>query len=222
MVAGPATRGNALRLLRIALWLAAATFAGFTGGHLLMRSLEETETRPRQTAEEIARDLVTGEFDLVDHSGRRVSSSDFEGMWRLVFFGYTHCPDVCPTTMATVAQVLDELGDDAGRVQPLFITIDPTRDTPAALADYVAAFHPRVIGLTGSPEAVAAAARSFRVYFSKVTFDGDDGGAADPDYAIDHTAFLYLMDAEGRYAKAFSPSDAAADIAAAIRARLGR
>ena len=169
-----------------------------------------------RTADQVAREFVTGEFTLVDHRGVAVSDTDFRGSWLLVFFGYTHCPDVCPTTLATVALVMDGLGDDAGRVQPLFITVDPARDTPALMGEYVAAFHPRLIGLTGSEDQVAAAAESHHAYYARVLlFEGDE--VRTDDYGMDHSAIIYLMDRDGVYAAAFSPTDSVQSMVRRIR-----
>jgi len=158
------------------------------------------------------RALIESDFSLTDHTGKAVTDEDFQGKWQLVFFGFTHCPDVCPTTLATVAQVLEALGGDADEVAPLFVTVDPERDTPESMAEYIAQFDPRIIGLTGSPEQLEAAARAFRVYYNKVTREGMPGG-----YSMDHSTFLYLMDPEGAYAAHFSPQDKPAKIAQDIR-----
>jgi cytochrome oxidase Cu insertion factor (SCO1/SenC/PrrC family) len=155
---------------------------------------------------------ITSEFSLVDDTGQAVTEKDFAGKWQLVFFGFTYCPDVCPTTLATVSAVLEELGDDADQVAPLFVTVDPERDTPAVLADYLANFDERIVGLTGSPEQIKAAAKAFRVYYAKVKQDDLPGG-----YTMDHSAFLYLMDPEGAYATHFSHQTDVAEMANAIR-----
>jgi protein SCO1 len=136
--------------------------------------------------------LIGGPFSLVDSDGRRVTDRDYRGKLMLVFFGYTHCPDVCPTELQTMAEVVDKLGSGAKQLAPIFISVDPQRDTPEALAAYVKNFNPRIIGLTGSPAEVASAAKAYRVYFRKA-----DGGAE--DYTVDHSAFVYLMDREGNY-----------------------
>lgn len=206
--------------IRIVLWLAVATVGGLTAGYLALQPGREAEPPQTRSAEEVARDLITGEFSLLDQRGRPVTDKDFEGYWRLVFFGYTHCPDVCPTTLSTMALVLDELGDDAAKIQPLFITIDPARDTPEVLADYVIAFHRRLVGLTGSQEQVAAAAKAYRAYYAKAPLPGQERVDAEGDYAMDHTAYLYLMDPHGRYATVFAPTDTAEKIASGIRRRL--
>jgi len=156
--------------------------------------------------------LIRSEFTLVDHTGRARTGSDFGGRWQLVFFGFTHCPDVCPTTLSAISLVLDELGDDASKVAPLFITIDPDRDTPEAMAEYVQAIDPRITGLTGSPQQITEATRAFRVYFARV---GEDGSAT--EYQMNHSTIVYLMDPQGRYATHFSHHDDAGSIASRIR-----
>lgn len=161
------------------------------------------------------RALIESEFSLVDHTGKPVTDEDFEGKWQLVFFGFTYCPDICPTTLNDMSMVLEELGDEAEQVQPLFISVDSERDTPEVMADYVANFDPRIVGLTGSPEQIKQAAQAFRVYYAKVEQDGAPGG-----YTMDHQAFVYLMNPEGDYATHFSPSDEPAAIADEIRAYL--
>jgi protein SCO1/2 len=156
--------------------------------------------------------LIGSEFALIDHTGKAVTNEDFPGRWQLVFFGFTYCPDVCPTTLATVSAVLEELGEDAEQVAPLFVTVDPERDTPPVMAEYLANFDPRIVGLTGSPEQIKEAAKAFRVYYAKVDKDDLPGG-----YTMDHSAFLYLMDPDGNYAAHFSHQDDAAEIAGGIR-----
>jgi protein SCO1 len=139
---------------------------------------------------------IGGPFSLVDESGRRVTSDTFKGQWRLMYFGFTYCPDVCPVDTANMAAGLKafEAADPkrAAKVQPLFLTVDPERDTPAILAEFTDAFHPRLLGLTGSRAEVDAALKSFRVYASKVP------GATEGSYTFDHLAVVYLMDPEGR------------------------
>jgi cytochrome oxidase Cu insertion factor (SCO1/SenC/PrrC family) len=159
--------------------------------------------------------LIESEFSLVDHTGNPVADEDFAGKWQLVFFGFTTCPDVCPTTLIEVSAVLEELGDDAEQITPLFISVDPERDTPEVMAEYVANFDPRIVGLTGSPEQIKQAARAFRAYYAKV----DQEGASD-GYTMDHSAFLYLMDPEGAYATHFSLSAEPVTVADKIRAYL--
>ena len=133
----------------------------------------------------------------------------------LVYFGFTYCPDICPTDLQAIGLAMDRLGEDAARVQPIFITVDPARDTPEHLADYAKLFHPRLIALTGSLDAIRAAADAYKVYFARVDLNKD--GA----YTIDHTAFIYLMDREGNYLGFFPPGTSAERMVEIIRPHLG-
>jgi protein SCO1 len=137
---------------------------------------------------------IGGHFALVTPDGRAVTDATYRGKWLLVYFGYTSCPDACPTAMASVAGALDQLGPLADRVQPLFITVDPERDTPPIVADYVKSFDARIVGLTGTPEQLADAAKAFRVYYV------DRSLGNDRDYAVDHSSFLYVIDPRGAFA----------------------
>ena len=138
--------------------------------------------------------LVGGPFTLVDHTGKTVTEKDFRGRYMLVYFGFTHCPDVCPTGLQVMSAALEKVGAKADQVTPILITVDPERDTPEQLASYVPSFHPRLVGLTGSPEQVGAALKSYRVYAKKV----DDPKSA-AGFTFDHTSLLYLMDRNGDY-----------------------
>ncbi|WP_420563507.1 SCO family protein [Thalassobaculum sp.] len=141
---------------------------------------------------------VGGPFTLTDQTGRQVTEETYQGTWQVVFFGYTYCPDVCPTTMATVTTALDELGPLAEKVTPIFITIDPARDTVEQLAGYHEYFHPRFAMLTGTEEQIAKVAREFRVYYAKA----EDSSAS--DYLMDHSSISYLLDPDGNYVTHFS------------------
>jgi len=156
--------------------------------------------------------FVGGPFALVDQNGKARTDAEFRGQYLLVFFGYTHCPDVCPTTLQTLTEALDKLGGAGEKVTPIFITIDPARDTPQALKEYAANFHPRLVALTGSPEAIAAVAKEYRVYYAKA-----DSTA---DYAMDHTALIYLMGPDGSYIANYAPQMTADEIAKDLRSRL--
>lgn len=138
------------------------------------------------------RPLGDMDFALVDHEGRAVGPDTLIGKASMVFFGFTYCPDVCPTTLADISGWLAALGEDAARVNPVFITVDPQRDTREAMAGYVAAFDPRIRGWTGAPEEIAKAAEGFRAVYRKVPLDGGD-------YTMDHTAGVFLYDADGRF-----------------------
>jgi protein SCO1/2 len=158
---------------------------------------------------------IGGPFALTDHTGRRVTEADYADRYLLVFFGYTWCPDICPTTLNTVALAMQALGDRAGRVQPLFITIDPERDTPAVLAEYVALFDAGIVGLSGTPEEIAAVAKAYRVHYRKAPVEGD------PDnYLMDHSTILYLMAPGGGFLDIFDHDDPPDAIAAEIAARI--
>jgi protein SCO1/2 len=152
---------------------------------------------------------VGGPFRLTAHDGRTVTEADFKGMPVLVFFGFTHCPDICPTTLFEVSELLERLGADAGNTRALFVTVDPERDTPPLLASYIGSFHPRILGLSGDAAATADIMRAYRVYARKVPLAGGD-------YTMDHTAVVYLMDKDGRFVKPFNlkrpPEEAAAEL----------
>lgn len=181
--------------LRRAAWAGAAALALLAGAAIVWRAY--APQGPHSV-------VVTGEADirsdfaLTDHTGRPVTEADYAGRWQLVFFGYTSCPDVCPTTLAFVASVLDLLGERVDRVAPLFITVDPGRDTVPVMAEFVAAFHPRLIGLTGTEAQVAEAARAFRVYYETMP----DTSAPD-GYLMAHSGYIYLMNPEGRFEAVF-------------------
>jgi protein SCO1 len=152
---------------------------------------------------------VGGSFRLTDHTGGPITDQDLKGRPFLVFFGFTHCPDVCPTTLFEVSEILRSLGSDGERVRALFVTVDPERDTPEKLKDYLSSFDPRVIGVTGDDASIKAMEKAYRVYAKKVPLDA--GG-----YTMDHTAIVYLMDKDGRFVAPFNmkrrPAEAAADL----------
>lgn len=155
-----------------------------------------------------------GPFSLTDHTGRAVTEGDFAGRFLLVYFGFTYCPDVCPTELGTIAAAMDALEEQGERVTPVFVTIDPERDTPAAMADYVSRFHPRMVGLTGTPQQVAAAARAYRVFYAKVE------RPEMTQYLMDHSSFIYLVGPDGRVRSLFRPETAPEAIAQAVRGQL--
>lgn len=144
---------------------------------------------------------IGGPFTLVNSQGKTVTDQDFRGQYTLVYFGYTFCPDVCPTSLSATGQALSLLPEDkAARVTPIFISVDPARDTPKLVGDYVKHFHPRMVGLTGSPEQVKAAAKAYKVFYQKVEEEGGDPEA----YVMDHSAVTYLMDPDGNFVTHFS------------------
>ena len=152
---------------------------------------------------------IGGPFSLTDQNGNTVTADTLKGKPFLVFFGFTHCPDICPTSLFEISEVLKAMGKDADRVNAWFVSVDPERDTPAAMKDYLSSFDPHLKGLTGSPEAVAKVISSYRVYAKKVPLK-------DGDYTMDHTALIYLMDRDGKFVSPFnlkrSPDEAAVDL----------
>jgi protein SCO1 len=153
---------------------------------------------------------IGGPFNLVDQNGKPFTDQNMKGKPYLVFFGYTHCPDICPTTLYDMSQVFRKLGPDADKVGALFITVDPARDTQPVLKDYLASFDPHLRGLTGGQNAIDQAIRDYRVYAKKVPLQGGD-------YAMDHTALVYLMDKDGRFVAPFNMQRTADTEAADLR-----
>jgi protein SCO1/2 len=156
--------------------------------------------------------LVGGPFSLSDQNGKTITDADFRGKYMLIFFGFTHCPDICPAELQVMTAALDQLGNKADKVLPIFVTVDPERDTPEVLRDFVKNFSPRLVGLTGSPEAVAAAAKAYRVVYSKVDLPNSAGG-----YTVDHSALVYLMGPDGQYLAHFAYGTSAETMAQALR-----
>jgi protein SCO1/2 len=154
---------------------------------------------------------VGGPFQLVDGDGRAVSDRDFRGKYLLIYFGYTFCPDVCPTSLNTVSDALDRLGAKADRVQPLFVTVDPKRDTPAVVKQYATAFGPRFVGLTGTQAQTDAAARAYRVYFRE-----HRTGPGPDDYSMDHSSMLYLVGPDGAFLAPVRAEQPPQEMAAAL------
>ena len=182
--------------------------AAFLSGLVLFSTIVFIVTG-RSPAPVALQSAVGGPFRLTDHNGRTVTDQDLKGRPFLVFFGFTHCPDVCPTTLFEVSEILRALGKDGERVRALFVTVDPERDTPEKLKDYLSSFDPRLIGATGDDAAIKAIERAYRVYAKRVPLDG--GG-----YTMDHTAIVYLMDKDGRFVAPFNmrrrPVEAAAEL----------
>jgi protein SCO1 len=154
----------------------------------------------RGAAGSLLASAIGGPFQLVDQNGRTVTNTELEGKWLLVYFGYTHCPDACPTTLNNIAVALHDLGARRAEVRPVFITIDPVRDTPAVMKDYVTAFDAPILALTGSVAQVARAASDYRVYYAK---HPEAGG----DYSMDHSSIIYVMDPKGRFTASFNGED---------------
>ena len=175
-----------MKALRIIVWVLVAVLFGATGWLVFGGRL------PFMDAASVAASDIGGPFSLVDMNGRTVTDKTFAGRPHVIFFGYTHCPDVCPTTLGEYAALKEQLGPDAGKIDLLFVTVDPERDTPEVLKDYLSSFGDVVLGLTGSRPQVDAMIRAFNVYARKAP-------GADGDYGMDHTASSFLFDAGGHY-----------------------
>lgn len=159
---------------------------------------------------------IGGAFQLTDHTGRKVSDADYRGRYMLIFFGYTFCPDVCPTTLSTVTSALEKLPPaSAKKLVPIFVSIDPERDTVEVMKEYVNAFSPDIVGLTGTPEEVAKVAKLFKVYAAKVKGDSPE------HYTVDHSAILYLMGPDGKFVAHFTHGVSPDDLAAGLKKHLG-
>jgi protein SCO1/2 len=161
------------------------------------------------------RGAVGGPFTLTDHTGRKRSDSEFRGRLMVVYFGYTYCPDVCPADLMAITQALDALGPAAGGIQPVFITVDPERDTKV-LADYVAAFHPSLVGFTGSPEEIRKVANAYKAFYAKVR-DERSG-----EYSIDHAGAIYVMGRDGEYLGFMPPQTSPDRLTEVLRKHLAR
>ena len=153
---------------------------------------------------------IGGPFQLTDQSGAPVTDKSYDGSYRLIYFGYTFCPDACPTELQVMAQAIEAMGAEGAKVQPIFITIDPARDTAKQLAAYVPQFDKRLVGLTGSPEQIATVAKAYKVYYAKA----DQPGGDPKSYGMNHSSFVYLMDPRGNFLTVF-PSDMDSDKMAA-------
>jgi cytochrome oxidase Cu insertion factor (SCO1/SenC/PrrC family) len=184
------------------------------------KAQESASTPARAEAARLMNELMTGAgpiggpFELMDQKGRRAGPAQWRGKWVLMYFGYTSCPDACPTDLSSIAAALRALGADGDRVQPVFVTLDPLRDTPTLLAAYVQGFDPRFVALGGTEQEIRRVASSYKVFYEKVARQGSD------DYMIDHTSFTYVLDAQGRYVGYFPPGTGGERMAAQLRAML--
>ena len=154
---------------------------------------------------------IGGPFALVDQTGAPVTDQSYKGLYRLIYFGYTFCPDACPTELQIMSEAIDDLGPAGDKVQPIFVTIDPARDTVKQLAGYVPAFHKRLVGLTGTPEQIAQIAKEYKVYYAK------SDPAAGGGYAMNHSSFVYLLNPDGKFVTVFSSDMDAEKMAGEIK-----
>jgi protein SCO1/2 len=192
-----------------------AAIAGVLGALTLVPGAIE-KLVPKRGSVTVGQALVGGPFELTSHDGQRVADKDFRGRLMLVYFGFTYCPDICPAGLQVITAALEKLGDRTSEVAPLFISVDPERDTPEQLKQYMSSFHNSIVGLTGTAEEVDKAAKAYRVYYRK---------AQDPalsEYTIDHTSFIYLMDRKGGYVTHFPHAVAPDELAKRLRAELGK
>jgi len=190
--------------------LVAALLVGvviLAAGAFLGLGLRET---PKGAAGTLLASAIGGPFHLVDQNGKTVTDADLKGKWSLIYFGYTHCPDACPTALNDISIALDDLGPKRDAVRPVFITVDPERDTPEVLKSYVTSFDAPILALTGTPQEIAQAAKDYRVYYAK---HPEPGG----DYSMDHSSVIYVMDPEGRFTATFTPDSSPEDIATRLK-----
>lgn len=159
--------------------------------------------------------LVGGPFSLVDQTGKRVTEADFRGKYMLIMFGFTYCPDICPSGLQVMSAALEQVGPKADQIVPVFVSVDHERDTPEQLALYVKSFHPRLVGLSGTAAEIAAAAKAYRVYYKKVADEKSTAG-----FTYDHSALIYLMGPDGRYVTHFSHATGPDALAAGLRKAL--
>jgi protein SCO1/2 len=177
-----------VKLFRIATWAAIAILVGILIGFSGLLPGTERDNQPSATG--VAR--VGGPFTLTSHTGERFDNARLAGKPYLMFFGFTHCPDICPTTLMELTDLMAELGPDANRIRPLFVTVDPERDTQEILSDYMTAFDERIVALRGTPKETEAVAKAFAAYYRKVPLEGGN-------YTMDHTAGVFMMDGEGKF-----------------------
>jgi protein SCO1 len=160
---------------------------------------------------------IGGPFTLTSPDGATVTEQTYRGKWLLVYFGFTSCPDSCPTALLEIAAALEKLGADADKLQPLFITVDPQRDTPAVMGNYTQSFDARIVGLTGTPQQIAAVAQEYGAYY-----EPRKRGPGAEDYVVDHSTYLYLMDAEGKFVRGLDADTPGERIAEAVRSAMAK
>ncbi len=203
------------------MWRALLTLGALTSALWAAQAPAQSE-EPRARAAQLMNDLMSGKaavgvpFTLTNQHGKRVSLTDFRGKMVLLYFGFTFCPDVCPTDLYAIGQAVKSLGKAGDAVQPVFITLDPARDTRELLRDYTAAFHPRFVALTGGAEDIHRIATGYKVYYEKVTPPGSK------TYFIEHTAFTFLLDRNGKYVLFFPPGTPPERIVVMLREQLAK
>jgi protein SCO1/2 len=202
---GKSAPGGSPRIVLVAAVLAALVILG--AGAFLALAFRDN---PRGAAGTVLASAIGGPFRLTDQNGKTVTDADLKGKWSLVYFGYTHCPDACPTALNDISIALEDLGAKRDAVRPVFITVDPERDTPEALKAYVTSFDAPILALTGTPDEVAQAAKGYRVYYAK---HPEAGG----DYSMDHSSVIYVMDPQGRFTASFTHESTPEQIAERLK-----
>jgi len=172
--------------------------------------------RPLPISENVAKVQIGGPFTLTDHTGKQVTDADFHGKFMLMFFGYTYCPDICPTTLTDITDAMNLLGEQQEEVVPVFVTVDPERDTVEHLGEYVTFFHPRMVGLTGTLMQISEVATAYKIYYRKGTLPEDDPEG----YLVDHSSIAYLIDRNGDFVTHFSHGTTPEQMAQRIRETL--
>lgn len=205
--------------LILALAIAAAGALATVGALLVMRPAPRTLTSgPAIVGKTITTGtaMIGGPFALVSTIGESVTDQSYRGKWLLIFFGYTFCPDLCPTSLNDMSVALEKLGNDANHIQPLFITVDPQRDTREVMAEYLKSFDPRIVGLTGTQAQIDSVAKAYRVYAERQKADGDE------NYLVSHSGYIYLMDPRGRFVSVIQGSTPGEEIAAWVRKEMAQ
>jgi protein SCO1 len=190
-------------VLLVSLGLFLVALAAAVGALVLTRAREGGLTRSSSAS-------IGGPFTLIDNTGKTVTDQTYRGKWLLIYFGYTNCPDACPTALTNIGVALEKLGSEASKLQPLFITVDPKRDTVRVLADYLKSFDPRIVGLTGTQAQIDAVVKAYRVYVGSQATGGSD-------YSVDHSAYFYLMDQDGRFVNVIAPDIAGDEMGNRLR-----
>lgn len=203
---GKSIRGGPISWLSFLLLVATGAGVIFYYDQEKKRHIEDINTSSTAVKQgpSVGKAAIGGPFNLVDHDGRSVTEKDFKGKWTLIYFGFTHCPDICPDELQKLAAAIDKIKGKAGfEIVPVFISVDPERDTVEQVREYVKEFHPKLIGLTGHPDEIKKAARAYRVYYMKTEEEGSDGS----DYLVDHSIIMYLMDPNMEFVKFFGKNN---------------
>lgn len=212
-----------MKKLRYILWSLVVIAAAVLGLTTLTAARHRTalpermETVRMNNTDNANESAVSGVFALTDQQGKIVTNTDFPGKWQLVFFGFTHCPEVCPATLAQITRLMNGLGPLAEDIQPLFISLDPQRDTPERLSEYLQNFHPKIIGLTGSDEELKKVAENFKIYYSRMENPNDP-----EHYMINHSTVMYLFSPQGKAESFYGYEESYPDVIADMQDRIGR